>query len=217
VSHATPRIADAVMLMAGAAMDFGMIDRTACYHPDGGPAESDTDHTVMLGWIACGLARRLAPDLDIGLVAQLALAHDAVEVHAGDTQTLRISDDERRNKAEREHDAWLLLRDEFGRDLPWLPDTVRHYEDKASPEARFVWALDKTMPKLVHLLDNLRGLREFGMGRDELAAFFARQRDSIAVAVAGEPWTTDLVALHAELVRRVLAHNGWGGDQTLPA
>jgi putative hydrolase of HD superfamily len=211
VSHATPRIADAVVLMAGAAMDFGMIDRTACYHPDGGPAESDTDHTVMLGWIACGLARRLAPDLDIGLVAQLALAHDAVEVHAGDTQTLRISDDERRNKAEREHDAWLLLRDEFGRDLPWLPDTVRHYEDKTSPEARFVWALDKTMPKLVHLLDNLRGLREFGMGRDELVAFFARQRDTIAVAVAGEPWATDLVALHAELVRRVLAHPGWVG------
>lgn len=205
----TPRLADAVVSMAGAAMNFGVIDRTACYHPDGGPAESDSDHTVMLGWIACALARRLAPDLDRGLVAQLALAHDAVEVHAGDTQTLRISDAERVSKAEREHKAWQMLREEFGYDLAWLPDTVRHYEDKASPEARFVWALDKTMPKLVHLLDGLRGLREFGMDRAELAGFFERQRESIAVVVAGEPWAGELLALHAELVRRVTAHAGW--------
>lgn len=205
----TPRLADAVVSMAGVAMSFGMIDRTACYHPHGGPAESDTDHTVMLGWLACALARRLAPDLNIGLVAQLALAHDAVEAYAGDTQTLRISDDERHLKAEREHNAWLLMREAFGHDLPWLPDTIHHYESKASPEARFVWALDKTMPKLVHLLDNLRGLREFGMGREELAGFFARQRESIAVTIAGESWASELLALHAELVRRVVNHPGW--------
>lgn len=206
----TPRLADTVVSMAGVAMHFGRIDRTACYHPGDGPAESDSDHTVMLGWIACALARRLAPDLDIGLVAQLALAHDAVEAYAGDTQTLRISDAERASKAEREHKAWLMLHSEFGLDLPWLPDTIRHYEGKASPEARFVWALDKTMPKLVHLLDNLRGLREFGMGHAELAGFFERQRESIAVVVAGEPWAGELLALHAELVSRVVNHRGWG-------
>jgi 5'-deoxynucleotidase YfbR-like HD superfamily hydrolase len=212
----TPRIADAMVAMAGVAMNFGMIDRTACYHPNGGPVESDSDHTVMLGWVACALARRIAPDLDRGLVAELALAHDAVEAYAGDTQTLRISDTERASKAQREHDAWLLLREEFGHDLAWLPDTIHHYETKASPEAKFVWALDKTMPKLVHLLDNLRGLREFGMPQEELADFFARQREAIAVAVAGEPWATELIALHAELVRRVTNHSGWGDRLVSP-
>jgi len=211
----TPRLADAVVSMAGVAMTFGRIDRTACYHPDGGPAESDSDHTVMLGWIACALARRLAPDLDIGLVAQLALAHDAVEAYAGDTQTLRISDTERAGKTAREHDAWLLLREEFGYDLAWLPDMIAHYEDREWPEARFVWALDKTMPKLVHLLDGLRGLHEFGMDRAELAGFFARQRESVAVVVAGEPWADEFLALHAELVRRVVNHPGWDSTRTV--
>jgi 5'-deoxynucleotidase YfbR-like HD superfamily hydrolase len=202
-------LTDRMVDMARLAMRFGMIDRTACYHPDNGPRESDSDHTVMLGWIACALARRLAPDLDIGLVAQLALAHDAVEAYAGDTPTLRISDAERASKAEREHAAWLLLREEFGYDLPWLPDTIAGYEGKTTPEARFVWAVDKSLPKLVHLLDSLRGLREFGMAREELMDFFTRQRESIAGVISGQSWAPEFLGLHSELVRRVLAHPGW--------
>ena len=49
----------AVIDLGRLAMAFGRIDRTACYHPDGGPRESDSDHTVMLGWIAPALAHRL--------------------------------------------------------------------------------------------------------------------------------------------------------------
>jgi putative hydrolases of HD superfamily len=203
-------LADTTVVMAGTALVFGRIDRTACYHPDGGPRESDSDHTVMLGWIACSLAQVIAPDLDRGLIAQLALAHDAPEVYAGDTQTLRISDAERLNKREREHRAWTMLCEVFGPVMPWLTDTVFDYENRMTPEARFVWAVDKSLPKLVHLLDGLRGLREFGMDHEELTEFFTRQRESIAGMISGQSWAPEFLALHAELVRRVLAHPGWG-------
>lgn len=202
-------LADTMVTMAGTALNFGMIDRTAVYHPDNGPRESDTDHTVMLGWIACSLAQAIAPELNRGLIAQLALAHDAPEVFAGDTQTLRISNAERLTKREREHEAWLLLREMFEPAMPWLTQTIYHYEGRVTPEARFVWAVDKSLPKLVHLLDDLRGLREFGMDREELEDFFARQRESIAGMISGQSWAPEFLGLYSGLVRRVLDHPGW--------
>lgn len=85
-------LAEAVIDLGRLALAFGRIDRTACYHPEGDMRESDTDHTVMLGWIAPALAAGLYPGvLDPGLVASYALVHDAVEVFAGDTPTLRIT------------------------------------------------------------------------------------------------------------------------------
>ncbi len=137
------------------ALAFGRIDRTAVHHPDGTP-ESDTDHTVMLGWVACSLAARF-PGLDIGLVAQFALAHDAPEVYAGDTPTLRIDATGRAAKADRERAATARL------------------------------------------------AVEFGMGWGELATMLARQGVDMAGYV-GE--FTELMALRAELARRVLDRLG---------
>src|SRR6266851_2925642 len=54
-------LADAVAELGGLALAFGRIDRTACYHPDQVTAESDTDHTVMLAWVAPSLAALLYP------------------------------------------------------------------------------------------------------------------------------------------------------------
>lgn len=194
-------LADAAIELGGLALAFGRIDRTAVYHPDGVTPESDSDHTVMLGWVACAFAARCAPQLDLGLVAQFALVHDAVEVHAGDTPTLRIDADGRAAKAAREHAALLRLADEFGDRLPWFPEAIAVYEAQRLPEARFVRALDKLMPKIVHLLDGAAGLVEQGMRRAELLEVFTRQRADMT-RYAGE--FTALLALHAELVARVV-------------
>jgi 5'-deoxynucleotidase YfbR-like HD superfamily hydrolase len=96
------RLTDSLIELGRLAMAFGKIDRTACYHEDGVTKESDSDHTVMLGWIAPALAQRCFRSLDLGLVAQFALIHDAVEVYAGDTQTLRIDGDGKAAKKARE-------------------------------------------------------------------------------------------------------------------
>ena len=195
------RLADLVVDLARLALAFGRIDRTAVYHPDGVTPESDTDHTVMLVWVACALAARCYPGLDVGLVAQFAAVHDAPEVYAGDTQTLRIDTAGRAAKADREQAAATRLRREFAAALPWFPDTIDRYEAQREPEARFVRGVDKVLPKAVHLLDGAAGLREFGIGRTELAEVLDRQREDMRRYV-GE--FTELMALRAELADRVL-------------
>lgn len=197
------KLADALVDLADAALAFGEIDRTAVYHPDGAMKESDTDHTVMLGWCACAIAAKCFPWLDIGLVAQFALVHDATEIYAGDTPTLRISAEGRAAKAARERAALDRLTDEFGPSLPWFPCITASYEMQGLPEARFVRALDKVMPKLVHLLDGCKGLIEQGMGRVELAGMLARQRIDIG-SYAGE--FVVLLDLYDALAIRVVAH-----------
>jgi putative hydrolase of HD superfamily len=200
---------DALMHLADLAMAFGKIDRTACYHPDQKTKESDSDHTVMLGWLACAIATRWFPELDVGLIAQLALVHDAVEVYAGDTQTLRISPEERLIKKDREARAAERLSVEFGGVLPWFPALVVSYEDRASPEARFVWALDKSLPKIVHLLDGMAGLREFGITKAELERTLAEQTETVAKYARRFEM---LMEIRAELTRRLLTHPNWRPD-----
>lgn len=196
-------LAAALIDLGGLALAFGRIDRTAVYHPDGITPESDTDHTVMLGWLACAVAAKCFPQLNLGLVAQFALVHDATELYAGDTPTLRISPEGRAAKADREHAALLRLSNEFGERLPWFPEAIAVYEAQRLPESRFVRGLDKIMPKVVHLLDGAAGLVEQQMSRTELIDVFTRQRADMAGYV-GE--FTELMALHAELA-------GWVVDQ----
>jgi 5'-deoxynucleotidase YfbR-like HD superfamily hydrolase len=203
-------VADALIRLGEMALAFGRVDRTAVFHPDGaggerGASESDTDHTVMLGWAACAFAARFYPGrLDVGLVAQFALVHDAVEVYAGDTVTLRITSAERAEKSVREAVSADRIAQEFGGGagaLPWFPNAVMSYEAQVLPEARFVRALDKILPKLVHVLDGARGLVEQGMGRAELSTMLYQQRRDMR-HYAGE--FSELIHLHAEMSRRVL-------------
>jgi len=199
----TETLAAAAVDIGRLALQFGRIDRTACWHPDGQMRESDSDHTVMQGWIAPALADRLYPGvLDVGLVAQFALVHDMPEVYAGDTSTLRIDAAGQRAKAAREHAAAERLDDEFGHRLPWVVIMVRWYERQEAPEARFVRAVDKILPKIVHLLDGAKGLLEEGVTVAELRDVFDRQAVTMA-GYAGE--FTALLDLRAELVSQVIA------------
>ncbi len=196
-------LADAVIDLGCLALAFGRIDRTACWHPDGAMRESDADHTVMLGWVAPALASRLYPlALNVGMVAQFALVHDMAEVYAGDTPTLRISDAGRAAKAERERAAVKRIDHEFMARLPWVAETLYLYERQMMPEARFVRATDKILPKIVHLLDGAKGLTEEGMTVAELREVFTRQATDLT-GYAGE--FTALLDLRATLVERTIA------------
>lgn len=200
------QLADALIDLGQLAMKFSLINRTACYHADGVTKESDADHTVMLGWVAPALASRCFPDLHLGLIAQFALVHDAVEAYAGDTQTLRIDGDGRTAKKAREAAAQARIHAEFSDSLPWFPDMIERYEAQVEPEARFVRGLDKVLPKIVHLTDGCAGLHEFDISREELTATLAEQ-DADMRRYVGE--FTALMDVRAELVTRVLAHSSW--------
>src|SRR3990167_9338648 len=113
---------------------FGRIER-ATTHEDGVRHETDTDHTVMLGILACAFADVMEPTLDLGTVAQYALVHDFVEVYAGDVKTIVVNHEELNNKEDRERAALSRIKKEFGDIYPWISRTIEEYESLALPEA----------------------------------------------------------------------------------
>jgi putative hydrolase of HD superfamily len=167
---------DAMIRLGRLALDFGKVERIT-YHPDGKSPESDTDHTVMLGLVACAIADQHFPHLNVGLIAQYALVHDLVEVYAGDTPTLHIpTADAKATKQAREHAAYEQIQREFADTLPWLPSLIGSYESLATDEARFVKVLDKFLPKVTHLLNGAATIREQGMSPEQLRHRLAVQR-----------------------------------------
>jgi 5'-deoxynucleotidase YfbR-like HD superfamily hydrolase len=153
-------LADGVVDLARMVYRLADIQR-ATRLPDGIRPESDSDHTLMLGVIACAYAAEVSPELDLGLIAQFALVHDLVESYAGDTNTFGGLDASRKaDKEKREAEALTRIEAEFGSVFPWLLTTIHEYESLASPEARFVKVLDKIAPKITHLLNNLVVLRD---------------------------------------------------------
>lgn len=200
-------LAQAVIDLGELSLTFGRVPRIT-RHPDGTRLESDTDHTVMLGLIACALAPLVRADLDVGLVAQYALVHDVVEAYAGDTATLRLlSDAERADKATRERQALERITARFGTFLPWLPGQIADYEARIRPEARYVKALDKLLPKITHLLNDLATIRAQGMSFKDLAIRYDVQAEEIAEYAGDFPV---LLALRAVLVDLVLRRAGAG-------
>lgn len=146
--------------LASLCLRFGRVNR-ATHHEDGKRLESDTDHTVMLGVVACAYAARFAPHLDRGKIAQYSTVHDLVEAYSGDVQSLGMSATTRATKEDAESEALERIRGEF-RDLPWIAETIAEYETLASDEARFVKIVDKVLPKLLHLLNGGATLRHLG-------------------------------------------------------
>jgi putative hydrolases of HD superfamily len=198
----TAELIEPVLELGSVALDFSRVKRIT-YHQDGLTPESDSDHTVMLGWLACALAEKLYPDeLNLGLVAQFALVHDAPEVYAGDTPTLRIDGPGRAAKAEREQAAIDRLCGEFDESLPWFPATIMRYERQVLREARFVRGVDKLLPYLTDLLNEGAEVRHQGMNTSELLTIGNDQRLAMA-EYAGE--FPRILTLHCLLVDRVCA------------
>ncbi len=148
---------DRSVRIARLALAFGRVNR-ATRHEDGRRPETDSDHTVMLGWLACDIAEGLCLDLDLGLLSQFASVHDMVEVYANDTQTLIIDAAGRADKARREEAAKARLREELG--SCWLTETLDRYERQEDAEAQFIRVLDKVLPKLTHLLNGCAAAKE---------------------------------------------------------
>lgn len=149
----SPKLSKA-MYLARLSLAFGRVER-ATFHEEGSRPETDTDHTVMLGLVACELA---PPYLDRAKIAAYALVHDLAEVYAGDTQTLTISDTGLAAKAQREAAARKRLVSELGMGS-WIAETLATYEKQCEPEARWVRLVDKIVPKLTHAGNECLGAR----------------------------------------------------------
>jgi 5'-deoxynucleotidase YfbR-like HD superfamily hydrolase len=157
------------------ALRFGRVNR-ATFHEDGERPETDTDHTVMLGLVACALA---PAHLDKGLVAQFVLVHDLPEAYAGDTNTAFITPEGRQAKQEREDRAVERLNGEFGEDAPWLTYYLWEYERQMLPEARYVRYMDKAMPKITHALNGCATVKGMERTRQDVELAHQAQLDKL--------------------------------------
>ena len=119
--------------------------------------ENDVEHSYFLAMLAWYLAPHF-PHLDRDRMIRVALAHDLVEVHAGDTFVW--GDQEQLNtKDERETAAIVRLEEEWS-DFGELNQAIHEYKDKTSEEAKFVYALDKLTPAIVNYLADGRSWLE---------------------------------------------------------
>lgn len=181
--------------LARIALAFGRVGR-ATRHDDGVRVESDTDHTVMLGLVACELA---PPHLDRGHIAIFALVHDLAEVYAGDTQTLTITPEQMAAKRAREDAARVRLCNELG-PSSWIANALAVYEQQRLPEARFVRLMDKVLPKLTHALNRCAAALPL-TDRNGFSEAHTRQYNALRLEYPDFPAVLDLLAVsmaHAE-------------------
>jgi putative hydrolase of HD superfamily len=147
----TDQILAKLVELSALSFQYGEIFRATTY-PDGETFESDTDHSFMLGMIACSLRDMCAPELDRGKIAEYALVHDFVEVYAGDTPTLGIIDKTEKDRLE--YEALLRIKSEYDQIFPWIGVSIENYESQSEPEARFIKVVDKLMPGLTQIQNN---------------------------------------------------------------
>lgn len=190
----TPALSRALNL-ARISLAFARVER-ATLHEDGARVETDTDHTVMLGLVACELA---PARLDRTKVAAFALVHDLAEVYAGDTQTLVITTAGMAEKRDREDIARARLAAELG-DGSWLAGLLATYEEQREPEARWVRLIDKVLPKLTHAFNRCAAAERL-TDRAGFDAAHARQLAKMREEYPEFPEALDLLRasmLHAE-------------------
>ena len=130
---------------------FQEINRILVYYKDSNRSENDVEHSyslAMMAWYIAGFF----DDLDQNTVIKIALAHDLVEVHAGDTSVFAHQDDIKA-KPIKESKAANKLKQEWP-DFADMHIYIDQYKNKSNKEALFVYALDKLMPLLFNITQN---------------------------------------------------------------
>lgn len=135
------RLADLQKLIA----DFAKVERMPEL-ADTGRRENDVEHSFGLALTCWYLLPKVAPTLRLEKVLQYALAHDLVELHAGDTFVFDHAG--AASKDEREKAAITQLEKDWS-DFPDLAKFAKGYMNKLDEEARFVKAVDKLLPVIM--------------------------------------------------------------------
>lgn len=127
--------------------------------------ENDAEHSYNLAITAWFLAAYF-PKLNRDLVIRLALVHDLVEVHAGDTYVYADAEI-LATKHEREAAALEKLKADWA-DFPDMHEHIELYEKRETEEAKFVYALDKIMPIMQIYLHNGYTWKKEGIRPEQL-------------------------------------------------
>lgn len=152
--------------------------------------ENDAEHSFQLALVAWYVIENEKLNLDKGKVIKYALAHDLVEIYAGDTYFYTSDQTLKDSQKAREKEASKTIKKDFP-EFRELHKTIKNYESKADSEAKFVYALDKILPALNVFLDNGRSWQ-----RDKVTYEMLRTKDAkIAVSTEAVSIWTEYVQL----------------------
>lgn len=135
------RLADLQQLIA----DFSKVKR-AVPLADANDAENDVEHSYGLAITCWYLHDKIAPELDLSKILRYALAHDIVELHAGDTFIFDV--EAVATKYDREKAAIRMIENDWS-DFPMITEFAENYADRVDDEAKFTYAVDKILPVIM--------------------------------------------------------------------
>jgi len=107
--------------------------------------ENDTEHSYQIALVAWFLIDQDNLKLNKELCFMYALAHDLVEVYAGDTYIFdkkRVS-----SQSQRERLALIKIEKRFPK-FKNLIKIIKNYEKRKDRESKFIYALDKIIPPI---------------------------------------------------------------------
>lgn len=158
--------------------EFGTIERQQLLPNK--ERETNSHHSFSLALICYELSKKYAPELDTEKVLLYSLIHDLPEIFTGDVNTLIASKEEL--IAKQAADEIALKKTEILFFMaPNIISTLKEYENKTTPEALFVWWIDKIMPALAHLHNGGILLKEFKVDTvEKLSAHKERLLEKLA-------------------------------------
>ncbi len=130
--------------------------------------ENDAEHQYQMALIALFIIDENDLKLDKYKCMALGIAHDVIEVYAGDV-TVFAPQKDLEAKLLREKEAVNQIKKKWPSNHT-LHELIQEYEECQTPEAKFVYALDKLLPEINNYLYEGKVWKEHGITRDQVKA-----------------------------------------------
>ncbi len=139
------------------------------YLADGSRKETDAEHAWHMALMVLLLSEYANEKIDVGRTMAICLAHDLIEIYAGDTYAYDVKGNE--DKKDRELAAAAKL-------FAILPEDQRksvralweEFEENKTPEAKFANTLDKIQPLMLNHASGGRSWVEHGVRGEQVYA-----------------------------------------------
>jgi len=141
--------------------------------------ESNAEHSYQLALVCWYLIDAYNLKLNRQIVFEYALAHDLVEVYAGDTDPHKHSKEFIASKEIREKAAFEKIEKEFS-GFKKLLQTIEQYEKKTDEESRFVYLIDKIMPVINTYLAGDSYYKENSVSFDKWKNWLNKKRSGVS-------------------------------------
>lgn len=130
--------------------------------------ESSAEHSWHMAMMLLLLQQYAAEPFNLLRAVKMALIHDLVEIEAGDTYAFAVFDVAEKHEQEKAaaENLFGMLPSEGRAELLEL---WHEFEERKTPEARIVKAMDALQPILTHMTNEGRSWRENGISREQVA------------------------------------------------